>query len=278
MRRRGMILGIVLTLILLAAGCVHRAQQDLCELRVDEYVEQGGKTGIVGKVFYKDTGEPLAGAYVNIYPDAISNLLGPSMFISLPTGDDGLYRIDVPPGTYYVVARKRLSGKPMGPLSPGDYYSEHQRIVTTVVPGKLSVVDMPLIVIRAPMFFKKGVVETTTDTGVRGRLVDAEGHPVPGGFTTAYADAEMRRLPDYVSTLSDENGNFTLYLPDGGTYYLGARIHAWDMPRPGEPYGRYGGNDPQPVVVEKGKFVEGVTIELLPFDGVYKPGKSRRPI
>jgi hypothetical protein len=278
MGRIGMKICTVLALALLVSGCFPRTEQALFERKVNNYIEQGGKSGIVGKVFLKDGGDPLAGAYVNIYPDAISNLLGPSMFISLPTRSDGSYSLDVPPGTYYVVARKRLSGRPMGPLSPGDYYSEHQRIVTKVVSGKLAVVDMPLVAIKAPMFFKKGVVESQGDTGIRGRLVDASGNPVPGGFTTAYVDPEMRRLPDFVSTLSDENGAFTLYLPEAGTYFLGARIHAWDMPRQGEPYGRYGGDNPQPVKVEEGSFVEGVTIELLPFDGEYKPGKSRRPI
>jgi len=278
MRRLRLKFCTVLALVLLVAGCLPRTDQVSSERWVSDYIEQGGKTGIVGKVFLQDTGEPLAGAYVNIHPDAISNLLGPSMFISLPTGSDGSYSLDVPPGTYYVVARKRLSGRATGPLSPGDYYSEHQRVVTTVVPGKLSVVDMPLVAIKAPMFFKKEVVESQTDTGIRGKLVDVSGNPVPGGFATAYVDPEMRRLPDFASTLSDENGDFILYLPAAGTYYLGARIHAWDMPRPGEPYGGLGGDKPQPVVVEKGTFVEGLTIEMLPFDGEYKPGKSRRPI
>ena len=128
------------------------------------------------------------------------------------------------------------------------------------------------------MFFKKGLVDVQGDTGIRGRLVDAEGRPIPGGFATAYDNAEMRRLPDHASTLSDEKGNFTLYLPEAGTYYLGARIHAWDMPRPGEPHGRLGGETPTPIAVEKGAFVEDVVIEMHPFVGEYQAGKSRRPL
>ncbi len=268
----------LLALSAIVAGCFPGANQGFSERWVSEYINQGGKTGIVGKVYLQDSGSPLAGAYVNVYPDAISNLLGPSMFISLPTASDGSYSLDVPPGTYYLVARKRQSGRPMGPLSTGDFYSEHQRVVTTVIAGKLSVVDMPLVVIKAPMFFKKGVVESQTDTGIRGKLLDDSGNPVPGGFATAYVDSEMRRLPDFVSTLSDENGNFVLYLPEAGTYYLGARIRAWDMPRTGEPYGRVGGDEPQPVVVEQDLFFEWVIIKMLPFKGLYKPGQSRRPI
>jgi hypothetical protein len=87
----------------------------------------------------------------------------------------------------------------------------------------------------------------------------------------------MKRLPDYASTLSNEQGNFTIYLPEGGTYFLAARIHAWDMPSPGEPYGKYGGEQPTAITVATGQFVENLQIEMAPFSGPYQPGKSRRP-
>jgi len=247
------------------------------EQRVASYLDDQGWTGISGQVFLKGEKEPLTGAYVNIYPDTISNLLGPSQFISRPTDDQGRYRLELPPGTYYVVARKRMSGQPTGPLAPGDFYSEHQRIVTSVIAGKVSVVDLPVVPMKAPMFFKKEVVELESDTGVRGVLVDKAGKPVAGGFAMAYSDKEMKRLPDYASTLTDAEGRFTLYLPEGGKYYLAGRIHAWDMPQHGEPYGVLGGAEPQQLEIAKGSFVEGVRIVLEPFAGSYKEGKSRRP-
>lgn len=243
---------------------------------VNKYVDDGGKTGIKGRVVLKEGGEPLADAYVNIYPETFSNLLGPSQFISSPTAADGEYTLEVPPGTYYIVARKRTSGQPTGPLSPGDFYSEHQRIISTVVSGKVALVDIPVAVMKAPMFFKKAVVDMATDTGIRGVLVDRLGKPVPGAFATAYVNSDVRRVPDFVSTLTDPDGQFTLYLPEGGSYYIAARIHAWDMPRPGEPYGRVGGETPDPIQVNKGSFVEGMRIVMEPFTGEYKPGKGRQ--
>lgn len=244
---------------------------------VGTYVDGQGKTGIRGHVALKDEGTPLDGGYVNIYPDTISNLLGPSQFISTPTDADGYYQLEVPAGVYYVVARKRVSGQSTGPLSPGDYYSEHQRIVTRVETGKFVEVDLPVVVMKAPMFFKNRVVEKETDTGISGVLVDAAGKPVMGGFAMAYSDKEMKRLPDYASTLSDEEGRFTIYLPEGSSYYIAARIHAWDMPSPGEPYGKYGGENPVLLNVATGSFVKDVQIVMSPFSGVYKPGKSQRP-
>jgi len=244
---------------------------------VGTYVDGQGVTGIRGHVRVKSSGAGLSDGYVNIYPDAVTNLLGPSKFMSTPTDADGNFQLAVPPGVYYVVARKRLSGQPTGPLSPGDYYSEHQRLVTRVEAGKLVVVDLPVVEMTAPMFFNSRQTDQQTTTGIKGFLVDQAGKPVRGGFAMAYVDQEMKRLPDYISTLSDEQGRFTLYLPEGGTYYLGARIQAWDMPTPGEPYGIYGGATPVPVKLATNSFVEQIRIQMAPFQGTYQPGKSRKP-
>jgi len=243
---------------------------------VGTYVEGQGKTGIKGRVVLKDNRTPLAGCYVNIYPDTISNLLGPSQFISTPTDGQGFYQLELPPGIYYVVARKRMSGQPTGPLAPGDYYSEHQRLVTRVVSGKFVDIELPVVVMKAPMFFKR-MADEQSDTGISGVLVDQAGQPVMGGFAMAYSDQEMKRLPDYASTLSDEQGRFTIYLPEGGSYYLAARIHAWDMPSPGEPYGKFGGTQPERVEVTSGHFIKDLKIVMTPFTGTYKPGRSARP-
>jgi len=276
---------VTVALVLFLSACMPRGTMispEECpivpgEQRVANFIDEQGRTGISGQVLLKGENKPLAGAYVNIYPDTISNLLGPSQFMSRPTDDQGRYSVDLPPGTYYVVARKRMSGEATGPLAPGDFYSEHQRIVTSVIAGKVSVVDLPVVLMKAPMFFKNERVERETDTGIRGVLVDAAGNPVAGGFAMAYSDQAMKRLPDYGSTLSDAQGRFTLYLEKGGTYYLAGRIHVWDMPQKGEPYGVLGGAAPQPLEVAQGTFVEGVRIVLEPFTGEYKEGKSRRP-
>lgn len=242
-------------------------------IRVAAYIDGNGVTGMTGRVIMREGGEGVADAYVNIYSDTISNLHGPSLTMSSPTDKEGRYQVNLPPGTYFIVARKRVSGSPTGPLSPGDYYSEHQRVVTDVVSGKLAVVDLPIVLMNNPMFFKRDIASQETDTAIRGRIVNKEGEPVFGAFAMAYTDADLKRLPDYASTLSDNDGRFTIYLPKGGSYYLSARIQVYDMPRPGEPYGKL----ETPVMVEKGKSSDEVTITIEPFTGEYQSGKSRRP-
>jgi hypothetical protein len=242
-------------------------------IRVASYIDGNGATGISGRVIMREGGAGVADAYVNIYPDTVSNLLGPSQTMSSPTDQDGRYQVNLPPGTYFVVARKRVSGNPTGPLSPGDYYSEHQRVVTDVVAGKFSVVNLPIVLMNNPMFFKRDMAAQATDTAIRGRIVNKEGKPVFGAFAMAYNNADLKRLPDYASTLSDTDGRFMIYVPEGGNYYLSARMQVYDMPRPGEPYGKL----ETPVFVETGKNSDEVTIIIEPFTGEYQSGKSRRP-
>ena len=269
------LLSLVLLLLLLLSACAPAVCPPSIPgtVRVAAYIDGHGDSGISGRVFMREGGAGVTDAYVNIYADTVSNLLGPSQTMSSPTDKDGRYQVNLPPGTYFVVARKRVSGNPTGPLSPGDYYSEHQRVVTDVVAGKFAVVDLPIVLMNNPMFFKRDNASQETDTAIHGRIVNKEGKAVFGAFAMAYTDADLKRLPDYASTLSDSDGRFTIYLPKGGSYYLSARMQVYDMPRPGEPYGKL----ETPVFVEKGKSSDDVTIIIEPFAGEYQSGKSRRP-
>lgn len=274
---RSFLLCCLLSLLLLPACSTQMLTSATGDQLATTMIDGQGHTGISGKVRLKTYDTPMTGAYVNIYTSTISNLLGPSEFLSAPTETDGSYNIDLPPGDYYVVARKRSSGLSNGALTTGDYYSDHQRILARVVAGKLTQVDLQMAQMKAPMFFKKDLSDTKTDTGIRGVLIDQQDKPVPGGFAIAYTDNNLKRLPDFASTLTNQKGEFTLYLPKGGIYYLAARIRAWDMPRPGELYGKHGGETPLPMEIADKSFVEGVEIQMTPFSGVYKEMKTQRP-
>ncbi len=232
-------------------------------------------SGIWGRVVMRDSGEPVEKAYVYAYVGKIEyraaslGIIGVTDWVSHGSGSDGSYKLDLPPGDYFVVARKRQSGLNYGPLSVGDYYDHGPgRVSTRVRKKKYTEVNFILMELNEPLFFQ-GItaVSRVSDTGIRGRILDEEGKHVPGTYAIAYKDDDMQRLPDFASTITDDEGNYTIYLPSGGRYWLAARSHAMKVPVQGEPFGRYEVSDDHSVTVQDSTFLEGIDIMLRPFDG-----------
>jgi hypothetical protein len=218
-----------------------------------------GRQGIKGELLYQ--GKPLKDAYVYAYRSYSTNLLGPADFASVPSASDGTYTIELVEGAYYIVARKRATGDNTGPIVAGDLYTVHSSNPVAVAGGEYAVVDLELVKMRDPMFFQSMSREETS-TGIKGIIVDSEGKPVPWVFAMAYTSSDMKRVPEYTSIMTDADGKFAIFLPQGGTYWLAARKNIRERPVVGEPYGLYKGSPDASVVVTSGRFVEGVKITL----------------
>lgn len=233
------------------------------------------KSGIKGKVVFKETGEPAGKTYIYAYVGKVETraaqmgIIGISDWISHGSDDKGKYKLDLPPGSYFVAARKRVNGLNFGPLYKGDWY-DHKlaRKPVVVKKGKYTNCDFSLIRLEEPMFFQGlTAAERVSDTGIKGSLLDAEGNHVPGTFVTAYVNNDMKRIPDFASTLTDDEGRYTLYLPRGGRYWLAARFKAMKMPEEGEPFARFNGSPDHSVVVKDNEFLTGIDLVLKPYEG-----------
>ncbi|MDF1536783.1 MAG: carboxypeptidase-like regulatory domain-containing protein [bacterium] len=229
--------------------------------------DQAAGSGIRGVILSKETGKPVAGAHVYAYSDPAKNLIGVADHVSKGSAPDGSYTLEMPPGEYYFVSRQRASGSNYGPIVTGDLYDHrYEQDPVRLHKGQVIEMNFDLLRLSEPMFFQVFTEpERTTDTGITGRILDDTGEPVQGAFATAYRDENMKRLPDYASTLSGDNGNYKLYLPEGGKWYVGARSHARGVPRPGELIGRYEGSADHSLQVPAQGFVDGVEITLKPF-------------
>jgi hypothetical protein len=233
------------------------------------------KSGIKGKIIMKDTGEPVEKCNVYAYVGKVETraaqfgIIGITDWVSHGSAEDGTYQLDLPPGEYYVLARKRASGSNYGPLYNGDWY-DHKLVkkAIRIRKGKYQEINFDLRQLHEPMFFQGlTAAEKVTDTGIKGKLLDEDGQHVPGTFVIAFKDDDMMRVPDLASTLTDDEGNYTLYLPKGGRYWLAARFYAMKVPQHDEPFGRYEGSPDHSVEVESGTFLEGIDITLRPYDG-----------
>lgn len=209
-------------------------------------------------------GRPLAGASVFAYRRQSSNFLGPADFASAPSGREGSYLIDLVEGGYWLVARKRASGSDAGPLVPGDLQRIHPGNPATVSAGAFTAVDLDLEEMRDLMFSRTGP-RGPTATGIRGRITDESGAPAAWVFAIAYTSAEMRRVPDFTSAMTGDDGRFVIYLPAGGRYWVGARKHIREKPAPGEPFGLYEGSPDHSLEVATGTFADDIDIVLGAF-------------
>lgn len=227
---------------------------NLREMGREGLPEADTETGISGQVTF--LGEPVSRAYVYVYTETDSGLIGPSYGEAIQTGQDGRFVINLPVGRYALVARKRADGGRSGVLAPGDLNAPYPGNPVEIRAGEI----LPLAVfalsrVDADVFAQRQAdgVFVKTDTKLSGHVVDAQGLPVTDVYVFAYLDSRMVGKPVHMSAPSDRDGKFELYLSEGGTYYVGARSSFGGPLEPGEWVGTYDGQPDHGVMVAQGK-------------------------
>jgi hypothetical protein len=253
MRKRFIFLITVFGLLLFVLGCAAGVGSR----------DYGFKPGGVEGVLTDENGAPVSGAEVYFYTDAAKRFRGPADYMAEPTGEDGRYITELPPGEYYVVARKRVSGSISGNLQKGDFYSREAQGPVKVREGGYQRVDLKLVELTGNMLFS--VFSAAGEQGIKGVIRGRDGAPQARAYAFAYKDQKMVGKPDYVSGWTREDGSYVIYVPQPGPYYVGARTGFMGVPKPDEPYGRYEGRKDHSVDVPSGDFAGGVDIVLKRF-------------
>lgn len=206
-------------------------------------------------------GEPLEGARISLFMLQEGDFRGQGFADSSPTRKSGKFRFEFLPETkYFLIARKRVSGQGAGPMKDGDYYGYYLSNPVQVRAGKIAKVEFELVG-KAAEIGREDSLFRDTGTKVKGRILDKEGKSVKGVYAFAYEDKVMaHKRPESISREVDAEGRYTIYLPTGGVYYIGARSSYGDSPGVGEWYGRYDGAPDHSIKVESGKALEGVDV------------------
>jgi hypothetical protein len=191
----------------------------------------GEGAGIAGQVLFED--KPLGRAYVQVYRDAATNFRGLGL-AAVPTGEDGRFRIKLPPGTYYVLARKRQGGGMYGPPGKEDHVGYFPGNPVRVAQGS----------------FQQLSLETTTridqldeiwNSGesagwLEGSVTEASGKPAAGLYVLFYVDEEMSGAPALVAGPTDTKGHFRVRAA-AGKFHLLARSNLGGPLEDGEWHG-----------------------------------------
>jgi len=209
---------------------------------------------------------PVAGAAVHVYTDAKQNFRGPDIFgpqgaVVGGTDAKGTFSLDLPPGTYFLVASKRQGSDPLGAPQPGDLYGYFDGNPLTPEPGTKTAITIQVAgaVDPAPGS-RQAATAAKGKTGIRGKVTDPLGKVPQGVYVFASADPDFKpgAMPPHRSQVLGADGSYAIDLPSGGTYYVGARSGDGGPPLPGEWHGFLGEKTPRPVTVETGRVVEGI--------------------
>lgn len=161
-------------------------------------------------------GAPVEGAEVFLYDTPRTRR--PADFISPRTGVSGVYRLEVPPGRYWAVARLRDPAA----TRPFEGMQRHSGEATELeaAAGEATV---DFTVAEARDVARRQRKPGGEVARVKGRILDREGRPVPRAYTFAVKEGNVTSLPDFLSAPSDDDGGYELYVPPG-SYCLGGAL------------------------------------------------------
>jgi hypothetical protein len=216
-----------------------------------------GKPGVTGTIY-----APADNAFLYVYKKGVAPHGPADVITPMGTLPDGSFSVDLPPGEYTVVARRRMMNE-TGPLMSGDRRSEPVEV--KVGPDGRLVLDLVMNVKEDSEYKSSFLPPKEWTTAVAGTVRDSEGNPVQGTRVHVYTYVQMSERPKYVSERTGPDGKFVVFLPKGGTYYLAARDRFGGPPRIGDLYGRYdeGSINPTGVVIRDGERKEGIDIMVF---------------
>jgi hypothetical protein len=175
----------------------------------------GLETGVLRGQVRDAAGAPVAGAEIFIYQS--DDIKGPADFISAATRENGEFKLSLPSGSYWAIARSREGSARYGPLQPGDRHSGEPLAVAIKAEAVLQEDFVVADLREAALLMKK----TDADFhSVQGRILGENGQPVENAYAFAYTSALVAGVPAYLSLWTDASGRYTLFLP-AGEYYFG---------------------------------------------------------
>ncbi len=189
------------------------------------------KSSIEGVITYRD--DPLEKVYLYLYEESAESFRGPGM-ATLPVGTGGRFRASVSPGTYYLIARKRVRGGMYGPMEIGDYFNYYPG--NPVVVGADENVKLVLETVNRISQLEEGENNIPVISGL---VVGSDGAPVRGVRVFAYPEGETTGRPLFFSDASDPDGRFSFSIPTSGMYSLLARQRFGGPAVSGEYYGLF---------------------------------------
>ncbi|PNU20541.1 hypothetical protein C2E25_06600 [Geothermobacter hydrogeniphilus] len=228
--------------------------------------QRSGPSGLSGELQFDD--KPLAGASVEIYLKADKDR-SVQPFAVTTTDGDGRYRLELPPGRYFVIGKQRRTAADGRPQMLMAECPANPLEVTT------GMLEVPTFSLRE--MGRDGRLVADADTSLAGR-VTRDGVGVAGAFVYVYTEAGVDLMgPSYGAAVeTDADGRFRVALP-AGEFWLAARKHL-DGSRLGEPKpgDLTGSLEQNPVHLAAGQNLDLGEIRVRPVDAARYRQRQRQ--
>jgi hypothetical protein len=155
-----------------------------------------------------ESGKPVSGAELFLY-DSLKTRR-PADYISAKTGVDGRFNLKLPAAVFWGVARVR-HGEKFGPLLSGDLHSGDPQEID--LSGEDQKVDFIVADIRDLSRAKEK--RQSNMSRLTGTVQDQAGLPVAAATVNIWLEPFTERVPDIVSSWTENSGAFVVYLPPG---------------------------------------------------------------
>jgi hypothetical protein len=201
-------------------------------------------------------GQPLPDAFVYVYTDNSGELMGPSYAKLVQADAKGHFRIELPAGKFWLVARQRSDGGRAGEPSAGDLNGRYPGNPVQIKRGQhLQLNDFTLKTVDETKQLERLAAGkfSETETVLRGVAVDEDDSPLAGIYVYAYLDSRMIGKPTYISAPTEADGKFEIFFGAAGKYFIGARSTFGGPLEPGEWVGTWEGDGDHAIRIEQGK-------------------------
>lgn len=211
----------------------------LKEVGFEGAISADGKTKVSGQLLLG--GEPLADAFIYVYTHGDA-LTGPAYGLVVRADEGGHFTLDLAAGKYWLAARKRYDGSRAGNPEAGDLNGEYAGNPLILKSGEQRKLDHWALEPVTSVAQKRRLAEgkfSKTSTWLSGRVIDEDRAPVAGIYLFAYRDNRMIGKPNFISAPTAADGQFRIYLENGGEFFVGARSTFGGPLEPGEWVGTY---------------------------------------
>lgn len=246
-------MGLVRRLFGIGAGATAIGTAAALSLILASPVSGGDFTGVRGRAALK--GEVVPGVVVLAFRDFERGLSSAPVARSRETNAEGLYALELPPGSYFLAA-VRTDAPSLAQLREGDLFCYYGGSPVRVDPGRATNVGFNLIRVEKDP-------PPETPSGVSGMVYDENGRPLKDGAVYFYkspADG-FKGMPGTFARIG-EDGAFRVRVRKGTFFVVVRRRETGDLFGPteiGDSFGYYTRN---PVTLAEGE-AKGVRIDAV---------------